>query len=57
MIDFITSPPFVSLAIICKGGQVTKSIRRRRPGGPWPLLNFKALFAIENHLSLVKWPP
>ena len=32
------------------------------PGGPWPLLNFKTLhrnsnFAIENHLSLVKWPP
>ena len=30
--------------------------------GPWPLLNFKALhrnsiLAIENHLSLVKWPP
>ena len=31
-------------------------------GGPWPLLNFKALhrtsiFAIRNHLSLAKWPP
>ena len=30
--------------------------------GPWPLLNSKPLhrnviFAIENHFSLVKWPP
>ena len=29
--------------------------------GPWPLLNFETLhsnsiFAIENHLSLAKWP-
>ena len=31
-------------------------------GGPWPLLNLRPLhriviFAIENHLSLAKWPP
>ena len=34
----------------------------RKPGGPWPLLNLRPLyriviFAIENHFSLVKWPP
>ena len=33
-----------------------------RNRGPWPFLNFKTLhrnsiFAIENHLSLAKWPP
>ena len=36
--------------------------KNRRAWRPWPLLNFKTLnrnsnFAIENHLSLVKWPP
>ena len=33
-----------------------------RSRGPWPFLKFKTLhrnsiFAIENHLSLAKWPP
>ena len=34
----------------------------RGPQGPWPLLNLRplhriAIFAIENHFSLAKWPP
>ena len=61
LIKFWKSQSFIVIPTVLNDN-ITPNIIGGGSRKPWPLLNFKTLhrnsiFAIENHLSLAKWPP